>query len=240
MIRIAFFDMGKNNFAQCVEDVSLSFLQDLKKQYKKTDQFLSELFTEACTQNLGVFDLTSDEKKLDHITRCNIIKHLNKYKKWWDSTNVIGIEQQFFTNQPFAKCRGQGGANISAIKIGEIVYAWFLLTYPEIQELSSLSNFDINKKYICYFGSQNKTQMLGCPSTIRKKDQRKKWAKEKAIEIFLLRNETKYADLLTMRKKRGDQVEKGKNKLRVNKKDDVSDCLISIQALKLRYFILKN
>jgi hypothetical protein len=196
------------------------------------------MYISSNTIHMGVFDLRNENQEdiIDFQTRKNIICHLEKYKNWWDSVDVIGIEQQFFTNLPFNRGKKSGGANIDAIKISEIISSWFLMTYSKIDDIKNIDITDIGKKYIGFIPAPFKTSML---ADIPKKENKKKWAIKKAVEICELREEKDNVEMLTARKKRGDTVKQGNNKLRVNKKDDVCDSLIGAQALKIKYLIGK-
>lgn len=260
MIRIAFFDMGKKNFGQYIEDASLESLQDLNMRYKslpKKEQRktkgelvgeMKDIHTDLIKSSealfIGNFDLRTDdeEKKVTHDVRRNIIGHLEKYKKWWDTCDLFVIEQQFFRSGPFQRFN-KGGANIDAIKISELVYTWFLTMYPELQEMEKAIDIvnkkgscTINvKKGICFFGSTYKTQIMGAPEKMKDKE-RKVWAIQKAIEICKQRGDNKILTLLTTDKKRGEKVKKGENQMRI-KKDDGCDCLVGTQAFKLKYLV---
>ena len=253
-LRIAFFDIGKKNFAQYVEDCDIDELKSLNDRYNQLPKnlqrrvkgnmnpeiegILNDMYKSSSTLHMGVFDLRNENEEniLDYDTRKNIITHLEKYKNWWDTCDIIGIEQQFFTNAPFARSKKSGGANIDAIKISEIVCSWFLMTYPtkDIKNLTSFKNIGTDK-HIGFLSAPFKTLILGMPN----KCNRKKWAVQKAIEICEIREEKENVEMLTARKKRGATVKKGKNKVTVNKKDDVCDCILSAQALKMKFFIGK-
>ena len=101
-------------------------------------------------------------------------------------------------------------ANVDAIKIGEMVMTWFLINYSDREIMS--------------FGAQFKTQMLGAPGSLTK-HQRKKWAIEKAKEIFEQRGDEEALEMMTKGKKAGQ------------KQDDVADACVQCQAFKFRHMV---
>jgi hypothetical protein len=114
---------------------------------------------------------------------------LDKNKDYFDKCSTIIIEQQMsFGNR----------INTMAIKIAQHTYSYFLFRYG-------------NTKKIVEFPSYNKTQILGAPGGLDK-PKRKKWAIEKANEIWTLRGDLDTIDFITSNKK----------------KDDMSDCLLHV------------
>lgn len=226
---IGSIDIGRRNFAQYFEKVNLNSLLGISQDYNNLPRDkkrkvkgpvsieMRDIIDRVCNSgkvlDMGVYDLcVATEKKgdppLDIETRKNIIAHLERCRDKWSLCDIIIIEQQFFSS--FGGARTEG--NIKAIKVGEIVLTWFLITYPE--------------KQIEYFGSQYKTQILGAPDKLTK-PQRKKWSIEKTKEILTNRNDEKYLNLLTSTKKSGQKL------------DDVSDALCQCQAYKLRKLVCK-
>lgn len=262
-IRIASFDIGKKNFAQYVEDVSLGVINSQKKFYNDlpvknrrrvkgqmntdVENILKALYEDGKRIHIGVFDFRDDKEslKLDMPTRKNILKHLVSFKWLWDTCDAFVIEQQYFhAYSPGKKTRGTE-ANVDAIKIGEAVLFWFLHEYPF--------------KSVQYIGSQLKTQILGAPYKMNKA-QRKKWAEEKAREIYEMRNDADALELYALQERifrkrltneekiqeyidsfngQGEDVKYLANKLvrERQKLDDVADACIQCQAYKYRYLV---
>ncbi|MDB4769439.1 hypothetical protein OAG24_00590 [bacterium] len=198
IIRVASIDIGKKNFAQCIEESDLKVIEKLQEKYhnlpKKlqrrvkgpfTDE-IKEIFDElsACSKvtHFGVFDLRHDKESnnLDMETRRNIMKHLESYNNLWAECDLIIIEQQFFNafgRRP--KTNGKaaekaGGVNVDAIKISELVLVWFSIFHPTIE--------------IITYGSRFKTDILGSPSGLNK-PKRKAWTIEKFKEMSTLRED---------------------------------------------------
>lgn len=171
-VYIGSFDIGKKNFAYCIEKFDLNKLRDLSSQVKKkrnvcspTSEFVKDVIPQFLTAGETVFscviDLRDDEdsNKYDIITRENIIDHLEANVGMWKHCDYIIIEQQFF--RKFSR----GGkvttqANIDAIKISEGVLMWFKTTFPFIKTT--------------FITSEGKTHALGAPKTLSKKE-RKDW-----------------------------------------------------------------
>jgi len=262
-IRLASFDIGKKNFAQYVEECDVKTLYSLRDRYRalpkvkqrrvkgKMNDDILEILREVCLGgtriHTGVFDLRDDKESdiLDMETRRNLVKHLNKYTPLWNKCDGFIIEQQYFAK--FNQRGGRGSkteANIDAIKIAEGTLFWFLDNYPT--------------KEVMYFSSTFKTQMLGAPQL--KETQRKKWAIQKAKEIYTQRgddNAVKLYDLsITVKGRRMNSEEKiqgyirefsgkGRDIRRVGEKVirykqklcDISDAMLQLQAFKYRTFI---
>jgi hypothetical protein len=135
-------------------------------------------------------------KALDAGVFLRLTDLLDRHKEYFDRCSTIIIEQQMSFGSR---------VNTMAIKIAQHTYSYFLFRYG-------------NKKKIVEFPSYNKTQLLGAPAGLDK-PKRKKWAIEKANEIWTLRGDMDTIDMITKSKK----------------KDDMSDCLLHVLA-----YILHN
>ena len=262
-IYLASFDIGKKNFAQYVEECNVETLYALRDRYRalpkikqrrvkgKMNDDIADILKEVCLGgtriHTGVYDFRENKEsdELDMSVRKNIIKHLEKYEYMWNKCDGFIIEQQFFAK--FKQSGGRGSktqANIDAIKIAEGTLMWFLGNYPH--------------KEVMYFSSTFKTQMLGAPQL--KEIGRKKWAIEKAKEIYVERNDENAIALydlsLTVKGKRMNSEEKiqgyldrftgqgedirevGEKVIRYKQKlCDISDAMLQLQAFKYRTFI---
>lgn len=268
-IRIASFDIGKKNFAQYVEDIPSSELERLESVYKslpkskqrrvkgdvpqEISQIFEDLFLSGTRVQTGVYDLRDDDTstKLDMPTRKNILKHLASFDSLWSNCGIFIIEQQFFRTWGGRGKKSAGTeANVDAIKIGEMVMTYFLDNHPF--------------KTVEYFGSQNKTQILGAPWKMTK-PQRKKWADDKAREIYEMRGDEDMKELYRLKelifRKRITTEDKFQQYLDTfhgtsedskrlarqilgnspngerQKLDDIGDCLVQLQAYKYRTFV---
>jgi hypothetical protein len=194
-----------------------------------------------------VYDLRGDKTSdiLDMSVRKNLISHLERFTHLWNDCDGVIIEQQYFAT--FNQRGGRGSkteANIDAIKIAEGTLIWFMSNYPTTE--------------IMYFGSTYKTQMLGAP--ILKENERKKWAIEKAKEIYKERGDENAIALydlsITVKGKRMNSEEKiqgfinsftgegedirdlGEKVIRYKQKlCDISDAMLQLQAFKFRTFV---
>lgn len=234
----AAFDPGKVNFAFIIEEIDKNMLNDIicpekkgrfikngKKDINPTEKytdFLDEFYhcgrTVLCSNN----DITKDfveekseiketkkrkkkgeessiipketktkkgSKSLDANVFLRLTNLLDKHKEYFDKCSTIIIEQQMSFGSRI---------NTMAIKIAQHTYSYFLFRYG-------------NTKKIVEFPSYNKTQILGAPAGLDK-PKRKKWAIEKANEIWTLRGDMETIELITSKKK----------------KDDMSDCLLHV------------
>jgi len=228
-LTIASFDVGYVNFGQYIEEVDTVELENLRNRYKqlskidqrKTSGFMNDniivlqndMFTSSKYLDFGVFDLREDKstKKIDLSTRNNLFKHMRAHYELFEKCDLFIIEQQFFNT--FAsngrKVPG-GGANIDAIKLGECLYSWIKINFPF--------------KEVEFFSSTYKTQILGAQTKMTK-PQRKKWAVEKALEIFTIRGD----DTNLLR----DTKKKNKNTIC----DDICDACVQCQAYKFKRFV---
>ncbi len=233
MLRLATFDIGRKNFAHHVEDVPLEgrdAIFSLETRYASLPRHLrrrvkggmppqiSELLRLVCnagtTVHQDVVDLRADPefKKLDLATRNNLFVYLQRLSQLWKTCDLFIIEQQYFsTFTPKGRRGKKTEANIDAIKLGECCYAWFQIKFPQAETI--------------FYGSQNKTQILGAPPSLSKY-QRKKWAIEKMGAIMKQRGETKRLTRLRQVKKRARQ-----------KLDDVADCVVMAQAYKFQKMV---
>lgn len=259
-LRIASFDIGKNNFAQYVEDCSLDKLIELEGKYAQLEkslkrrtkgpmndsvnEILDKTFLSGKRVDLGVFNFqvgqAEGSKKLDNPTRLNFLKHMKRFTHLWKTCDIFLIEQQYVNTF----VRG-GGINVDALKLGEGLHMWLLDRFPH--------------KSVVSFGSQYKTQILGAPEKL-KKPQRKAWAVGKSKNIFQLRADTQivqiYDLIIKIKRKRINTEEKIQSYLiefegydedvvymanRIvrdrQKLDDISDVVVQLQAYKYRKFV---
>lgn len=236
---VAAFDPGKVNFAFIIEEIDTDMLQGITCPSKK-DRFIKKGKDDDPTESYIHFlekfyhcgrtvkcvnmDITKDvvenpqpkkrrkkgdppleknEKKkkgsktLDASIFLRLTERLDEYKTYFDHCSTIIIEQQMSFGTKI---------NTMAIKIAQHTYSYFLFRYG-------------GSKKIIEFPSYNKTQILGAPAGLEK-PQRKKWAVEKADEIWALRGDLETVEMVKSKKK----------------KDDMSDCLLHV----LSYIILSK
>jgi hypothetical protein len=222
----AAFDPGKVNFAFIIEEVDKNMIKKLscpnkkdrfftndtkgdnekKKRKKREDMeptssyinFLEEFYhcgkTILCSNN-NITDVSSSNsnkkgsKSLTSNVFLKLTSLLDSYKEYFDKCSTIIIEQQMSFGSKI---------NTMAIKIAQHTYSYFLFRYG-------------NTKKIVEFPSYNKTQILGAPGGLEK-PKRKKWAIEKANEIWTLRGDLETVEMVNSKKK----------------KDDMSDCLLHV------------
>lgn len=261
-IRLASFDIGKVNFAHYIEDMDVSKILAVEKKYKdlpkklqrKTKgevssemrEILKDLYLSGNRIHTGVYDIRNGvEDVFDIPTRKNLLTHLYSHKYLWDECNIFVVEQQYFKTWSGRRKSPGTEANVDAIKIAECLMTWLLCEYPF--------------KEILYFGSQNKTQMLGAPWNLDK-PQRKKWAIEECRRMYEWRKDECMTQLFLLEdrvyKKRMNSEEKilsflnsytptdedGKlmaEKIVRNRQklDDICDAALQAQAFKFKTMV---
>lgn len=215
IVWLASFDIGKKNFAFCVEEINLDEIQSIQniakndRYYKDgtcTPEFTNVL-KKVCTNGKIVLidniDLTFNTDKsqyLDPAIFVNMNSVLDKYKEYWNKCTSFVIEQQMgFGNK----------RNYMALKLGQHCFSYFIFNYA-------------NFKQTVEFPSYYKTKVLG--SGKMNKYQRKMWAVHKAMDILADRDDLKSMDVINNRKKR----------------DDVSDVIVQLQSYKYLVFVDKS
>ena len=227
LVTVASFDIGKKNFAFCIEEFDRTLLESIPTPTSKykidgtptlpMQQSLKKVFQNGKIILHKNIDLTynCDEKKmLDPETFHNMIDELNKYKSYWDNCLCFIIEEQMSFGKKLNKM---------AMKLGQHCYSYFTFYYGRT-------------KQVIEFHAYHKTQVLGAPKSQGKpyksgkirykameKTDRKKWTVEKAIQILSDRGEQEVLKNLTNKKK----------------KDDLADTLCQLQAAKYRIFVEK-
>lgn len=212
-IWIASFDIGKKNFAFCVEEVDLDMLERIEN-IPKTERYRSDgtatecfrrVLEQVCESGRLILiknvDLTAgcnaritlDPKSFIHMNHC-----LREYKSYWDKCSAIVVEQQM----GFGKKK-----NFMALKLGQHCLSYFLIEYGTF-------------KHIIEFPAYHKTKIFGAPLKLSKY-QRKKWAVETCREVLTRRHDTLGLDEISVYKK----------------KDDVSDIVIQLQSYKYIRFV---
>lgn len=211
---IASFDIGKRNFAFCVEEVDLRALHSIDhidrahRYYKDgtaTPEFV-QVLKQVCTtgkvlllENIDLYTNCDKSKALDPLVFINLYRVLDKYKEdYWDKCFSFVIEEQMHFG---AK------QNHIASKLGQHCYSYFIFQYAHF-------------KTTIEFPSYHKTRVLGAVKRMGKKE-RKSWAVNKAMEILADRNDETTMAAITSRKKR----------------DDVADTIVQLQAYKFLMFV---
>lgn len=213
IVWLASFDIGKKNFAFCIEEVDLDVLVNIENppkldRYHKdgtsTPEFAKTL-KKVCKSGKILYidnvDLTLNCNKtqvLDPQIFVNMTHVLDQYKHFWDKCSTFVIEQQMgFGNK----------RNYAALKLGQHCYSYFIFNYA-------------NFKKTVEFPSYYKTKLLGAPKKLSKY-QRKLWAVNKAVDILADREDTDTMNNLSSRKK----------------KDDFADVIVQLQSYKYLVFI---
>ena len=214
---IASFDIGKKNFAFCVEQVDTEELikvPNLEKTLRynrdgtvtpKFRKILRKVFLNGDIKLLENVDLTEGcvkSKYLDPRVFINMTNLLDKYRDYWDKCQVFIIEQQMGFGQ--GKRRRY---NTMALKLGQHCFSYFTILYSIF-------------KTTIEFPSYHKTQVLGARKKLSK-GERKDWAVNQAVDILLDRDDNKSLEQLSSKKKQ----------------DDYSDTIVQLQAFKYLLYV---
>lgn len=179
-IWLASFDIGKKNFAFCIEEVEVNLL------YKPPDS-LATVYQNGRVILLENKNLTANCHKnttLETQHFINMTHVLDQYKAYWNQCTTFLIEQQM----SFGSKR-----NTMALKLGQHCFSYFVFHF---------ANFKTTIDYPAY----NKTQLLGAPKKMNKY-QRKKWAIDQAMKILLDRNDVEMLDKLMKSSKKDDMAD---------------------------------
>lgn len=214
---IASFDIGKVNFAFCIEKVDEEKLSKINsipktKRYNKdgtvTPAF-ETIIDSVCTEgeivlhkNLNLTEGCSADKYLEDIVFLNMYSVLDKYKAEFEKCKIIIIEQQMSF--------GMKKINTMALKLGQHCRSYFIFQYRDSKE-------------VIEFPAYHKTQVLGAVKKLTK-PQRKKWSVEKCANILLHRGDIETLNLLS----------------EASKRDDLADVITQLQAFKFLRFVSKD
>ncbi len=181
---IASFDIGKKNFAFCIEEICIDRvnIDRVNIDRMNINRVLDRVYANGNIVLLKNIDLTEGciNSYLDPLIFVNMTKVLDKYKSYWDKCSVFVIEQQM----DFRKNR-----NTMALKLGHHCSSYFIFHYAYFKPLVE-------------FPAYHKTQVLG--ATKMTKYRRKIWSIQKAEEILAKRNELDTLNSLSSFKKRDD------------------------------------
>ena len=201
---IVSFDIGKKNFAFCIDKVYTSRVNKIRYIPKK-DRYekdgtpkasfateLNKLYKSSTNVLMRNLDLTEDcdkAKYLDDKVYINLLNTLDEYKSEWDKCDHIIIEKQMAF---------RGKHNVMAVKLAQFVYSYFVIRYK-------------GEKKIVDYPAYHKTQVLGANKTeVKLKPKRKKWAIAKSQEILEYKKDKVGIEEMS----------------KYRKKDDVSDCML--------------
>lgn len=229
IIYIASIDIGKCNFAFCVEEIDLKSLKSndnisKEKRYNpdgtckpEFQLLLKEIYKNGkCVllRNVNLTEGTDKDKYFDSDICYNLFDVLDEYAdEYWSKISYVIVEKQMsFGNK----------INTMALKLGQTCQSYFMLNYGR----------DLK---VIEFPAYYKTTVLGAPQTLSKTKtgkikyktlgdrERKKWAVQECFGLLSEREDYEtMAHIGTMKKK-----------------DDVSDVIIQLQAFKFLYFIEK-
>lgn len=222
--RIASFDIGRKNFAFCVEEFDSKQLQLISRpglRYDKNGILSSEYQNslDSVYRNGTVILFKNSDITPGHVdgsyTNSDLFQNmydlLDEHIEEWDKCSTFIIEQQM----SFGKA-----VNTLALKLGQHCYSYFVFKYGRF-------------KTIVEWPAYHKTQVLGAEKTMKRtkkgkirwialgKTARKKWAVFQAMKILTLRNDKQTLELLNS----------------VRKRDDLADTLCQLQSYKYLIYV---
>lgn len=210
---VASFDIGRLNFAFCIEKFDETVLQGMhcipkSRRYTKegdsTCEF-NELMGNVCSEGDLVLHRNVNISDCDGVFTdkllINMYNVLEENSSYFDKCNIILIEQQMSF--------GSNKTNTVALKLAQHCHSYFIFKYQDQKEIISFPAYHKTKLF-------DKRKMT--------KPERKKWATTKLFEILLERGDVQSLDFIQSEKK----------------KDDLSDVVLQIQAFKFLRYIGKE
>lgn len=195
-MRIASFDIGKKNFAMCIQDFTEETLKTCSGSVDEdcVIEKISRNGNVIAVDNLDLTEGCNQKLYLDAKVFPNMIQKLNERSEILGSCDVYVVEQQMSF---------KGARNPAALKLAQTVMTYFWINHPG--------------KPVIEFPAFHKGQVLGAPrefGTITKtykngntreiKDTLKKWAVREVTRILELRGDDVTMTLLQDLKKRDD------------------------------------
>jgi len=219
IIWLASFDIGKKNFAFCIEEVDLNQLSKIPCEipplasryysdgtptpnYQSILDHVERTGRIILIENIDLTYGTDPTLYLDPRVMVNMTRLLDSYMEYWQKCEVFLIEQQMNF--------GKNKTNTMALKLGQHCYSYFAIHF---------SSFKVTLEFPAY----HKTKVMGAPRKMAK-PQRKLWSIDRALTLLFTRN-----DHNTMHR----FGESGK-------RDDMADVIMQLQAFKILVFLLDH
>ena len=183
---IASFDIGKRNFAFCIEKVSPEFKPDIL-EYDKDGTLrntcrksLDALYKSGEIVLFKLLDITNGVNMTHSEMLISLTNILDSFTESWEKCDTFVVEMQM----NFGKAK-----NPTAMRIAYHTMSYFLINYPE--------------KIIVEYGAFNKTRILGARKKMTKPE-RKKWAVLECQYILSLRQDETTIEIFNSMKKKDD------------------------------------
>lgn len=227
-MRICSIDIGKINFALCVEEIDEKELGNiinipLKDRYTisgtPTEKFQEILTTVYKTgkliflENCNISSEFSKKNYFDKEIFYNLTDLFDKHSSILDTCDIFVIEQQMGF--------GKGKTNTLALKIAQHAFSYFAIVYGREKVIIDFPAY--YKTIVLGAEKEEKKTLKGVKYTNISKPKRKKWSVVMARKIL----ETRQDGFL-------ENFEKNK------KKDDVADVICQLQAFKFLNFCCKG
>jgi hypothetical protein len=233
---IGSFDVGKKNFAFCIEEFDVNDLYKTKKlpltkrynsDYTPTEQMekdLNRLYRNGKIILLKNSDITGNVDKgiyYDSEYCHNMTDLLDEYIPYWNQCAGFIIEQQM---------NFRGKTNSMAIKLGQHCFSYFAVNYKRFKSIIEFPAYHktnvlaAERSLVFMKNGKSKWKPLG-------DKERKKWAIAKAKEILELRHDSYHLEVFEQKRKKG---------IKRMKLDDISDTIVQLQAFKYLAFIAEE
>lgn len=181
---IGSIDPGIENFALClvgVDEKSLTKNSTLNDVYKATSTILIDVISLKNKETKNEVKLKKSKTNLDYSIFVNLTTILDKYRDYWDKCSIIIIETQMSFGDK---------VNVKALKVAQHCYSYFTILYA-------------NFKTVLNYPAYHKYHVLECPKGMTK-PQRKKWAVEKAQEIWVGNDDFSTLQIVSKYRKKDD------------------------------------
>lgn len=203
--RVAAFDMGTRNFAFCVEEYERSTEQAVKPQFD-VDGCASETYQTYLDKHVYPRGRLVEMQCIDLKQYCESRSLSNLYL---GLTEVLNAYTRLWDMVDVflieqQMAYGHNKSNIQALRLAQHTISYFLTIYGPFRRVQE-------------FPSTHKTRILGCPRVDRRTHKaRKVFSVQLASRILSRRDDPLFTALQT-----------------ATKQDDVSDCVLMIQAHKV-------
>jgi len=222
-IYLASFDIGKVNFAYCIEKIKISDITSIRnipqsKRYnynnstkESFENVLTQIYLQGEIIEVNVIDMTigtDTTKSLDPAVLRNITNHMDSKRDIFEKCCGFIIEQQFTGRKKGKFGMFQMQQNTMAMRVMQHLETYVSIVYP--------------RAVITEFSSRFKTQVLGCPKERNSDSKRKTWSKHYFKDILIDKSDISILAYYMAHPK---------------KKDDMADSYLQLQAWKYKVFI---
>lgn len=203
---IASFDIGIKNFAYCVEEFDQSAIPKRILRSFKEDGTPTDEYQQ-------ILDLVYRSGRIldSGVINLDILStKTREFEIYSVLTQFLDSKMKLWDNVDIFLIEQQmaygSNANIKALRVAQHCISYLIMIYGTF-------------KKIMEFSSSHKTRVLGCPSEHRSKYKLRKHFSVCLAEYILSYRQDEYHNIFT----------------HLKKKDDVADCILMIQAYKIKF-----